>query len=86
MRWIVTHLSNNNWALCGQVVHASAMGAFLVGVIPISGKGGGAHEGLVIYIVAVDARVKDLEGAPKAWSRYVMVLSCCDNTQRETTK
>ena len=52
------------------MVYASAMGAFAMGVIPIGDKGGRAHEGLVVYVVAMNARVEGFEGAPKAQSRY----------------
>ncbi len=46
------------------------MGAFVVGVIPIGNKGGGAHERLVVYVIAVDTRVEGFEGTSEAGSRY----------------
>jgi len=52
------------------VVHASTMGAFVVSVIPVGNKGDGAHKRLVVYVVAVDTRVKGFEGTPEAGSRY----------------
>jgi len=52
------------------VVYTSAMSAFTVGVIPVDDKGGGAHGGLVEYVVASNARVEGLKGAPKTWSGY----------------
>ena len=55
------------------MVYASAMGAFVMGIVSVSDKGSGAHKGLVVYVVAVDARVEGFESAPKAWSRY----RCC---------
>ena len=70
MQRIVIRLSNDDWTLSGRVVHASAMGALMMGVISIGNKGGGAHEGLVVYVVAVDARIESLEGAPEAWPGY----------------
>ncbi len=52
------------------MVHASAMGTFTMGIIPVGDKGGGAHEGLVVYIATMGAGVEGFEGAPEAWSRY----------------
>ena len=52
------------------MVCSSAVGIFVVGIIPVGGKGGGAHKGLVVYVAIVNAGVKGLEGAPEVWSRY----------------
>ena len=52
------------------MVYASTMGAFVMGIIPISDKGSRAHEGLKIYVVAVNTGVKGFESAPEAWSGY----------------
>ncbi len=41
-----------------------------MGIIPVSDKGSGAYEGLVIYIVTVNTGVKGFESTPEAWSRY----------------
>ncbi len=70
MQWIIIHLSDDDWALSRWVVYTSAMGTFMMGVIPIGNKGSGAHEGLVVYVTTVDARVKGFEGASEMWSRY----------------
>ena len=70
MQWIIIHLSDNNWALSGQVVYTSTMGTFVMGVIPVGDKGGGAYKGLVVYVAAVNAGVEGLEGASETWSRY----------------
>ena len=52
------------------MVYASTMGAFTMGIIPVGDKGGRAHEGLVVYVVAMNARVEGFEGTPEAQSRY----------------
>jgi len=67
---IIICLSDDDWALSGQVVYASTMGTFMMGVIPVGDKGGGAHKGLVVYVAAVNAGVEGLEGASETWSRY----------------
>ncbi len=52
------------------MVYASAMGTFMVGVISVSDKGSGAHEGLVVCVTTIKAGVKGFEGAPEVRSRY----------------
>jgi hypothetical protein len=37
---------------------------------PFKHKGGGAHDGVVVLVVTVNAVFKDFEGTPKARSRY----------------
>src|SRR6266851_6875062 len=75
-RWIVMCLRDDDWALSRQVVYASAMGTFMVGIIPVGDKGSGAHEGLVVFVVAPNARVEGFEGAPEAWSGYRYSSAC----------
>jgi len=69
-------LSDNDWALSEGVVYASTMGAFVMGIIPIGNKGSGAHEGLVVYVVAVDIRIEGFEGTPERRSRYQCSPTC----------
>src|SRR5712671_1308553 len=70
VQWIIMHLSNDDWALSGRVVYTSTMGAFVVGVISVGNKGGGAHEGLVVCVATMEAWDEGFEGAPETWSRY----------------
>ena len=63
-------LSIDDWALSGQMVYSSTMGTFGVGVISMGDKGSRAHEGLMVYVIAMNAGVEGLERAPEAWSGY----------------
>ena len=65
MRCIVECLCNNARTLGRAVMVAVAVGA------PLKCKGGGTHGGVVVLVATVDAVIKDFQGIPKAWSRYL---------------
>jgi len=63
-------LRDDDWTLGGWVIYASTMGTLTMGVVSIGNEGGRTHEGLVVYVFAVDARIEGFEGTSEAWSGY----------------
>ncbi len=52
------------------MVYTSAMGTFMMGVVPVCDEGGGTHKGLVIYVTTVKVEVKGFEGTSEMGPRY----------------